>query len=271
MDIVETKEVSKVYRTFYGSVTALDNISLKMGTGVTGILGPNGSGKTTLIKLISGIIKPTRGEVLTFGENPWKMNIKKKISYLPEKPVFPKNATVEELTKYIAKARGIPIETLVDSLSYFEIFDMNRKIGALSAGMTQKIGLAYTLSSDQDLIILDEPTANLDPVWRKKVLNLIKQKGKDSTILFSTHILHDVEKVADNIVIILHSKLLLNESINNIKSKYSSLTYEIHFKNGNVVKTKSLEKFVSSDIDYIITQSFELDDLFEVIINERAN
>ncbi len=270
MDIIETEKVTKIYRTIYGSVTAIEDVSLEIEKGITGVLGPNGSGKTTLIKLVAGIIRATSGIVKVFGSNPWKFEVKRKISYLPEKPVFPKGVTVRELTKYVAKTRGTTMEELVNSLSYFEIYDLDRKVGALSAGMTQKIGLAYTLSTSQELIILDEPTANLDPIWRKKVLCMIKEQGKNSTILFSTHILHDVEKIANNIVLMHNSKLLLHSNIKDIKLKYGGLKYEIHFKNGEVIITSTLDKYVYENVDYIITHSFELEDVFEVVLNERA-
>ena len=271
MGIVEAEKISKIYKTMYGRVEALRDVNLKIGKGITGIAGPNGSGKTTLLKIILGIAKPTKGNIRVFGDIPTRSEIKKRISYLPEKPVFPKSVTVRELTKYVAKLKGIPLEELITLLNYFEIYDLDRKVGALSAGMTQKIGICYSLSSSQELIILDEPTANLDPIWRKNVLQMIRKKRKYSTIIFSTHLLHDIERVADKIVLMNTGKILLYDSIDSIMKKYGKIQYEVTLRNGDKVAVDNLEDFFKGDIRKIDMKQMELEDIFEVILNERAD
>jgi len=268
MDIVEAKEISKIYRTLYGRVVALKKVNLKLQKGITGIVGPNGSGKTTLLKIILGIAKPTTGNILVLGKNPIEGEVKKRISYLPEKPVFPKNVTVRQLTKYISEMKEIPMEDIVDILNYLEIYDLDRKVGALSAGMTQKIGIAYALTTNQELIILDEPTANLDPVWRKRVFDRIKRKGKESSIIFTTHLLHDVEKIADEIVIMNEGEILLHDSMENIMKKYGNLHYEVTLKNGKVLTTDSLKEYLREDVRGIKVKKMELEEIFEVILND---
>ncbi len=270
MDIVEAQKVSKIYKTLYGRVVALNDVNLRIGKGVTGIAGPNGSGKTTLLKITLGISTPTSGRIRVLGDSPIKKDIKMKISYLPEKPVFPKNVTVRELTKYVARVKGIPMEELISLLNYFEIYDLDRKVGALSAGMTQKIGICYTLSSSQELIILDEPTANLDPIWRKRVLEMIGEKGRQSTIIFSTHLLHDVEKVAEKIVFMNNGRILLHDDVGNVVKKYGRMEYEITLKNGEKIITDDPQNFLKENVEKIDLKKSELGDIFEVILNERA-
>ncbi|MEM2089222.1 MAG: ABC transporter ATP-binding protein [Thermoproteota archaeon] len=218
----------------YGKLRALDNISLDLPEGVVALIGPNGSGKTTLINILLGLVKPNAGEVSVFDLNPWQYGhmVRGLVNVLHEKPSFPRWFTGLEYLLYAADLYGLPNprDRVYEVASQLNIAkELDRRIGEYSAGMVQRLGLAQVLLNEPKLIILDEPTANLDPIGRIEVLNLVKTLRKDRGISFvlSSHILSELGRVCDFIVFLHYGRLLLASDVKNLLPSYLTLEYKI--------------------------------------------
>ncbi|MDA0657324.1 MAG: ABC transporter ATP-binding protein [Planctomycetota bacterium] len=209
--IVETRNLSKVYRDFWGrpKVNALKALDLEVRRGeIFGLLGPNGSGKTTTIKLLLGLLFPTSGEALVFGEPATQVNKNERIGYLPEESYLYKFLNAEEtldfygrLFKMSVKERRERIAHLIDMVGLG--WAKRRQLKEYSKGMTRRIGLAQALINDPELIVLDEPTTGLDPIGTREMKDLIidlREQGK--TVLMCSHLLADVQDVCDRIAIL---------------------------------------------------------------------
>ena len=213
----------------FGKLTVLDGINLSFeDSGIHTILGPNGSGKTTLIKCILGMVIPNRGSIEINGKEilgEWEY--RNSISYLPQIAHFPQNLKVNELFKMIKDLRkGAHDETKLISDFKLEPF-LDKKLGNLSGGTSQKVNIVLTFMFDSPLIILDEPTTGLDPValiHLKELLQEEKRKGK--TILVSTHIMSLVEEISDEIVFILEGKIYFKGTVEGLKSHTSQKDLE---------------------------------------------
>lgn len=208
----------------YGNVKALENASLTILKGeIVGLLGPNGAGKTTLIKILTGFLQPDSGTVsieeMDIIENAEK--IQKRIGYLPENaPLYPE-LTVLEYLQMITILRQIPQEDQNDAILYAsdavsleEVLD--RRIGQLSKGMRQRVGLAQAIIHKPEILILDEPTVGLDPTQIVEIRAMIKRLSKHSTILFSTHILSEVEAICDRVVMIMNGKIKADSKLTDL-------------------------------------------------------
>ncbi len=219
--------VSKKYHNFI----ALDNVSLEIKEGeIFGYIGPNGAGKTTTMKILVGLITDFQGQVFIGGYQipKQKDKIHKLLGYLPQNVAFQEWRTVNHALKTFGKLSSLS-ETEVESripkiLDLLSLGDVRyKKISQLSGGMTQKVGLAQALLHDPKLLILDEPLSGLDPLSRRQFKEIIMNLGKKgTTILFSSHILSDVQDVADRIGIISHGKIKHVVSLNELKSNFSS-------------------------------------------------
>lgn len=213
--LLETRELHKRYGSnFY----AVNNINLSLENGkIIGLLGPNGSGKTTLIKMITGLLQPTHGELFIDGKNP-SPETKALISYLPDRNYFNKTWTV------------------IDTLTYFEDFykDFNREkaihmlnslnipgdiqIKSLSKGMIEKLQLILVMSRDAKLYILDEPLAGVDPASRDYILHtIVSNYNPESTILLSTHLITDIENILDEVIFIQNGSIRVHKSVESIR------------------------------------------------------
>ncbi|MCS6956635.1 MAG: ABC transporter ATP-binding protein [Patescibacteria group bacterium] len=195
--------VSKVTKVF-NQKTAVDNISFKAKEGeIIGFLGPNGAGKTTTMRLILGYLKPNEGEIFVDSLDPIKNRIEvlKKIGYLPENnPLYGEMKVIEYLD-FITKVKdGKNTSEVIKQVGLEEV--LNQKIEELSRGFKQRVGLASALIGAPKILILDEPTSGLDPLEQDKIKSLIKKTAKNKIIIFSTHILSEVEDVADRLIII---------------------------------------------------------------------
>lgn len=214
--VVETRNLTKVYRDFWGrkKKTALNALDLDIYKGeIFGLLGPNGSGKTTTIKLLLGLLFPTAGDALVFGEPAAKVEKNERIGYLPEESYLYRFLNAEETLDFYGRLFKISSETrrkraasLIEMVGLAN--DKKRILKEYSKGMRQRIGLAQALINDPDLIILDEPTSGLDPLgtrWMKDLILDLKKKGK--TILMCSHRLDDVQDVCDRIAILFNGDL----------------------------------------------------------------
>ncbi len=218
---VQINNLTKVY----GDRKALNEISFSAESGqVTGFLGPNGAGKTTTMKILSCFIQQDDGEAEVCGFNTKKhqADVKKSIGYLPEHNPLYKDMYVKEYLRFVAGMYRLPqknqrVNEMIELTGLG--WEQNKKIGALSKGYRQRVGLAQALIHDPKVLILDEPTTGLDPNQLSDIRDLIIQLGKEKTVIFSTHIMQEVEAVCDNVVIINKGEIVANGSLKTIKEK----------------------------------------------------
>ena len=215
--VVQIEQLRKVFRVgFWGRrVTAVDGLSLDVQPGeVFGFLGPNGAGKTTTIKMLMGLIYPSGGTAILFGQPIGHPAAKAKVGFLPESPYFYEYLTGREFLRFYGHLFGLLGSTLdkrIDEL--LELVGMTHardlQLRKFSKGMLQRVGIAQALINEPELVILDEPMSGLDPIGRKEVRDLIlrlKESGK--TVMFSSHILHDAELLCDRVAMIMKGKLV---------------------------------------------------------------
>ncbi|MBS1729476.1 MAG: ATP-binding cassette domain-containing protein [Bacteroidetes bacterium] len=229
---LELKNLEKIY----GNQKAIDNISFTLQKGeIVGFLGPNGAGKSTTLKVITGYLQPQKGEVFIGGikasDNP--LMIKQKIGYLPESNALYYDMYVREYLSFIAGVHRIPeyrkaINHVIDitglSLEY------KKKIGQLSKGYKQRVGLAAALIHQPELLILDEPTSGLDPNQIVEIRNVIKEQGKNKTVLFSSHVLQEVQAICDRVIIIHHGKIVADNDIQTLGTGLQKRRVKITFE-----------------------------------------
>lgn len=221
MDL-ELKNITKKY----SKKTALSDVSLNLKNGVYALLGPNGAGKTTLINIITGLLMPTSGTVLFNGTAIGK-NMQEyisKIGYLPQYPQFYKNFRADEFLRYMAVMKGIEkkrIDSLVNELieKVNLTNDSHRYIGQYSGGMRQRLGIAQALLNNPEILILDEPTAGLDPKERIRFRNLISQLSENRIVILATHIVSDVESIAKEVILLKNGEVLQIETPMNLISQ----------------------------------------------------
>lgn len=219
---ISVKNISKLY----GSQKALDNVSFEVGLGqVVGFLGLNGAGKSTMMKILTCFIPQTSGtaNVCGFDVNEESIEVRKRIGYLPEhNPLYPE-MYVKEYLEFIAgiyKLKGNIRDRVQEMISLTGLqAEQKKKIGALSKGYRQRIGLAQALIHLPEVLILDEPTSGLDPNQLVEIRTLIKSIGKEKTVLLSTHIMQEVEAICDRVIIINKGKIITDESTSVLKIK----------------------------------------------------
>ena len=225
--VIKTIDLTKEFQSSFPfrKVKALTDLSLEVKRGeVFGFLGPNGAGKTTTFKLLVGLLHPTRGKIFLWEEDHYKIELKSKIGFLPESPYFYNYLKAKEYLHLCGQLFGITFKKRqhkVDSL--LELVGLkdhkNALIKTYSKGMLQRLGLAQALINDPELLILDEPMSGLDPLGRKEVRDIILElKAQGKTIIFSTHILSDVETVCDRVGIIIMGKLSDCGPIENLRN-----------------------------------------------------
>ncbi|MGC1372879.1 MAG: ATP-binding cassette domain-containing protein [Candidatus Sulfotelmatobacter sp.] len=229
----------------YAGVVAVDQISFEVAKGqIVGFLGPNGAGKTTTMRMLTCFLPPSAGTAMVAGfdvlEQP--MQVKKRIGYLPETPpIYPEMETIEYL-KFVGKLKGLRGAELQKRIDYVcercAIADVKKKLlGKLSKGYRQRVGLAQAIIHNPDVLILDEPTAGLDPKQINETRDLIKSLAGDHTIILSTHILPEVEQTCEYVVIINKGKLVATDTVRNLQARArgaESVLVEIAARAGNL-------------------------------------
>ncbi len=216
---IEVKNLLKEY----GEQKAVDNISFKVEKGeIVGFLGPNGAGKSTTMKIITGYLQQTAGEAFVSGinVNEEPLQTKKKIGYLPESNALYYDMYVREYLGFVAEVHKISnkkraIDNAIETVKLN--VEAKKKLGQLSKGYKQRVGLAAALIHDPEVLILDEPTSGLDPNQIIEIREVIRQQGKDKTVLFSSHILQEVEAMCDRVIIINKGQLVADDKLTNLR------------------------------------------------------
>ena len=218
----------------FNNTEALSNLSFKIYKGINGLIGPNGAGKTTTIKLSLGLIKADSGRAEMFGFNCWKqsLDIRRRIGVLFEKVAFYDHLTGLEHLKLMARLKGIS-DPLSESKEVLKLVELDneaqyRRIGGYSAGMRQRIGLAHALLGKPELVILDEPTSNLDPLGRARVIEIVNSLKKEGySFLISSHILPELEKVCEQVVLMHKGKVIRQGTLTHLLSEVAPQTFVI--------------------------------------------
>lgn len=281
VDVIETRNLTK----YYGKIRGMEDITLSVKKGeIFGFLGPNGAGKTTMIRTLLGFLKPTSGKAYIFGLDIREdgIEIKQDIGYIPGDLNLYGHLTGGQFLNYFTSLRTSDMYLLDDLLSIFEV-PLDRKIKGYSKGMKQKLGIIQAFMHDPELVIMDEPTASLDPLLQQKFYEFLrKEKKKGKTMFFSSHILSEVDKICDRVGIIRDGNLVALESIDTLKSKKGkSIRLKIKEKPSSFRGPKDMKikdgwiQFVASDdIDHWIKKlakytildleinEFSLEDIF---------
>ena len=219
----------------YGAVIALDGVDFQVGKGVTGLLGPNGAGKSTAIKLFLGLIKPTSGSAQVLGELPYEsIEVRSRLGYMPEHDCLPLSLTASEFLTHMAQVSGLPPAhartRAADTLRHVGLDEERyRSIGEYSTGMKQRVKLAQALVHDPVMILLDEPTAGLDPLGREEMLALIRRTGSEFgiSIMLSSHLMGDVESTCDRIVVLEGGQVVEDAEVSQLTQETETLYVDV--------------------------------------------
>ena len=217
----------------YGKFTALKNINLEFTNGVYALLAPNGAGKTTLIKMLTTLIFPSKGEILYDGTDIVTLDQEYRaiLGYLPQEFGYYKSYTPTKFLLYLAALKGIDKQVAKDKvqevLKVVALEDFaNKKMRSFSGGMIQRVGIAQALLNDPKILILDEPTAGLDPKERVRFRNLLSDLSRNRIVIISTHIVSDIEFIANEVIMIKNHRVLYKDSIENICKTIDGKVYE---------------------------------------------
>ena len=218
--IVATDHLSK----WYGQVIGLNDVTLTIGRGVTGLLGPNGAGKSTLLKLLTGQLKPSKGAVRILGEPVWgNAAIYLRMGVCPEQDAFYDRMTGHEWVTSLLRLQGFgereAVDTAFSALEQVDLKDAaNKRIGAYSKGMRQRVKLAQAIAHSPELLILDEPLSGMDPLARRKTIRMLRNWAADGrNVIVSSHILHEVEALTSDILLMHHGRVLAEGNVHQIR------------------------------------------------------
>jgi ABC-2 type transport system ATP-binding protein len=257
---ITVKNLSKLY----GEQKAVNDISFSIQQGeIVGFLGPNGAGKSTTMKMITGYLEPSGGDIHVNGVAVKKapLDAKKKIGYLPESNALYYDMYVREYLDFIADVHRIgnkkaAIEKVIVQVGLTP--ESKKKVGQLSKGYKQRVGLAAALLHDPEVLILDEPTSGLDPNQIVEIRNVIKEQGKDKLVLFSSHILQEVEAICDRVIIINKGKIVADDKLSNLQQRSSTSVVRVQFREALEMEwLKRLQKVKS--VNKIDTQTWSIE------------
>jgi ABC-2 type transport system ATP-binding protein len=231
--IVTAAHLSK----WYGQVIGLNDVTLTVPAGITGLLGPNGAGKSTFLKLITGQLKPSKGDVTVLGEPIWgNPALYFRLGFCPEQDAFYERMTglewVSALVRLNGAGEGDAREMALRALENVDLIDAaGKKIGAYSKGMRQRVKLAQALAHDPDLLILDEPLGGMDPIARRKTIRLIKEWGRaGKSVIVSSHILHEIESMTANILLINQGRILAEGNVHQIRDLIDEHPHTVYIR-----------------------------------------
>jgi ABC-2 type transport system ATP-binding protein len=234
--LVQTDAVSK----WYGQVSGLNNVTVSIPPGITGLLGPNGAGKSTFMKLMTGQLKPSQGTIRVLGEPIWgNPEVFARIGFCPEQDAFYDRMTGLEWVTALVRLNGLndaeadaAAKRAIDRVDLMEA--ANKKIGAYSKGMRQRIKLAQALVHDPELLILDEPLTGMDPIMRRKTIRLIKDWARAGKhIIVSSHILHEIESMTSNILLINNGRIVAEGNVHQIRDLIDTHPHTVYVRGAN--------------------------------------
>ena len=231
--IIEARQLSK----WYGQVIGINDVSVAVPPGITGLLGPNGAGKSTFMKLITGQLKPSKGNVSVLGEPIWGTpRLYYSVGFCPEQDAFYERMTGRQWVTALVRLNGLgeqeaaaAARTALEHVDLTEAAD--KKIGAYSKGMRQRVKLAQAIVHDPPLLILDEPLAGMDPVGRRRTIRMIKDWARaGKSIVVSSHILHEIEAMTSNILLINNGRILAEGNIHQIRDLIDEHPHMVHIR-----------------------------------------
>jgi ABC-2 type transport system ATP-binding protein len=232
-DVIAAEHLSK----WYGQVIGLNDVTLTLPAGVTGLLGPNGAGKSTFMKLVTGQLKPSKGRISVLGEPIWQNpKLYFQIGFCPEQDAFYERMTGLEWVTALVRLNGVgdrDADAMARrALEAVELLDAaNKKIGAYSKGMRQRVKMAQALAHDPDLLILDEPLAGMDPIARRKTIRMIRDWGRaGKSVLVSSHILHEIESMTANILLINQGRILAEGNVHQIRDLIDEHPHTVYIR-----------------------------------------
>lgn len=278
---IEVTHLSKLY----GAQKAVNDISFSIGKGeIVGFLGPNGAGKSTTMKMITGYLQPNSGSVKVCGLDvqQHQLDIKRRIGYLPEANPLYFDMYVKEYLEYVAGIHRIAgkAERIEDVISLTGLtLERRKKIGQLSKGYKQRVGLAASLIHQPEVLILDEPTSGLDPNQIVEIRNVIKQQGADKTVLFSSHILQEVQAICDRVIIINKGVIVANDTLaqlqQNSTGNFVRVVFQESLETAWLQRLPAIESISTADKKSFQLQTGNVNDarkqLLELAIRENLN
>ncbi len=222
---------------WYGQVIGLNDVSVTVPPGITGLLGPNGAGKSTFMKLITGQLRPSQGRITVLGEPIWaNPALYQRIGFCPEQDAFYERMTGLEWVTALVRLNGVT-ETEAAAMAARAIAEVelteaaNKKIGAYSKGMRQRIKMAQAIAHDPELLILDEPLSGMDPIARRKAIRMIKDWGRaGKSVIVSSHILHEIESMTANILLINQGRILAEGNVHQIRDLIDEHPHTVHIR-----------------------------------------
>jgi ABC-2 type transport system ATP-binding protein len=231
--VVAAEHLSK----WYGQVIGLNDVTLTLPPGITGLLGPNGAGKSTVMKLITGQLKPSKGEITVLGEPIWRNpGLYFRMGFCPEQDAFYERMTGLEWVSALVRLNGVSeSEAAAMGRHALDLVDLadaaGKKIGAYSKGMRQRVKMAQALAHDPSLLILDEPLAGMDPIGRRKTIKMIKDWGRaGKSVIVSSHILHEIEAMTPNILLINQGRILAEGNVHQIRDLIDEHPHTVYIK-----------------------------------------
>ncbi len=245
--ILELSDISKRY----GKKEALRNVNARLETGIYGLLGPNGAGKSTLMNIVTGLLKQNSGTVSYEGRNIESLgkDYRKILGYLPQDPGLYPFYTGRQLLSYFAKLKDIksPESRINELLELVHLSDdADRKVGEYSGGMKKRIGIATALLNKPSLLVMDEPTAGLDPKERIRFRSIISKIKYESIIIISTHIVSDVEHIADNIILMDEGEIIISDKCANLLDSIKDKVWYAETENSRVLEYTEKYKIVNA-------------------------
>jgi ABC-2 type transport system ATP-binding protein len=256
--IVTAEHVSK----WYGQVSGLNDVNVSVPSGITGLLGPNGAGKSTFLKLITGQLRPSKGDVKVLGEPIWRNpHLYFQIGFCPEQDAFYDRMTGLEWVRALVRLNGLSDKEADDAarraMTAVDLMEAaDKKIGAYSKGMRQRVKMAQALVHDPQLLILDEPLSGMDPIGRRKTIRLIRDWGRaGKSIIVSSHILHEIESMTSNILLINNGRILAEGDVHQIRDLIDEHPHTVYVRAED--PRRIAREFINATDDDVRSLKFE--------------